>query len=56
VADAGSLTQTVIGQLRDHIVQGVLDRDVIVAVTSATLKRFDVAAYTMYRAYHPVAR
>jgi transcriptional repressor NrdR len=56
IADAGALTQTILGNLRDHIREGVLERDTIVAVALAVLERFDRSAATMYEAYHPQAR
>lgn len=54
LSNAAALTQTVIGLLRAHIVEGVLDRDVIAAVTAAALERFDPTVGTMYKAYHPL--
>jgi transcriptional regulator NrdR family protein len=56
VDDASALVQTIIGQLRAHIAEGVLERDVIATVAAATLERYDVAAATMYSAYHPASR
>jgi transcriptional regulator NrdR family protein len=56
VDDASAVTQTIIGTLRDHIVEGTLERDTIVTVTHAILERFDKAAATMYAAYHPPAK
>lgn len=54
LSNAGALTQTVIGLLRERIVDGILDRDVIAAVTTAALERFDPTVGTMYKAYHPL--
>jgi transcriptional regulator NrdR family protein len=56
LSDASALTQTIIGQLLAHIQEGKLDRDVIAAVTTAVLERFDKAAATMYAAYHPISK
>jgi len=56
LSNARSLTQTVIGLLRGHIVEGTLERDVIATVTGAALARFDTVAGTMYEAYHPKRR
>lgn len=53
VDDATALSQTVISQLLPHAQKGTVERDVIVAVTTAVLERFDKAAATMYAAYHP---
>jgi len=53
VDDASAVTQTIIGTLREHIVEGVLERDTIATVAYVILERFDKAAATMYAAYHP---
>lgn len=50
--DASALTQTIIAQLSALATNGKLDRDVIVAVSTAVLERFDKVAATMYAAYH----
>ncbi|MGH3053799.1 MAG: hypothetical protein ACRDL7_02335, partial [Gaiellaceae bacterium] len=47
LGDATALTLTIIGQLLPHVNNGRLDRDVIAAVTSAVLERFDMAASTV---------
>ncbi|HEU4914107.1 MAG TPA: hypothetical protein VFT16_01725 [Candidatus Saccharimonadales bacterium] len=54
VEDATALTQTVIGQLLPYVTNGTLERDVIATVTYTVLERFDNAASTVYRAYHPI--
>jgi transcriptional repressor NrdR len=54
ISNANALTQTIIGLLREHITDGTLERDIIATVTAVVLERFDEAAGTVYRAYHPV--
>lgn len=50
--DAGALYDTILSQLAPHIDQGVIDRDVIVTITTEILDRFDKAAATSYAAFH----
>ena len=57
VADAAALSNTVIAKLIPlQTTKGMVDRTVIAAVTSETLRRFDAAAYTHYLAFHPLRR
>jgi transcriptional regulator NrdR family protein len=53
IADASALTQTIIGQLREYLAEGVLERDIISTVAAATLERYDPTAAAVYGAYHP---
>jgi transcriptional regulator NrdR family protein len=53
LGDATALTLTIISQLLPHVNNGRLEREVIAAVTGAVLERFDMAASTVYSAYHP---
>ena len=52
--DASALVQTVLSLLQPQIVEGVLNRDQIAETTATVLERFDQAAATMYKAYHPL--
>jgi transcriptional regulator NrdR family protein len=54
--DATSLTQTIISKLLVQTNNGIIERDMIVSTCADTLGAFDVAAATMYRAYHMIAR
>ncbi|MEK7152819.1 MAG: hypothetical protein AAB834_02640 [Patescibacteria group bacterium] len=56
VSDATAFTQTIIGALRDHLQEGVLDRNAIVTVTAGVLEHFDRSAATIYNAYHPATK
>jgi len=51
--DASALVQTVLSLLQPQIIEGALSRDQIAETTAAVLERFDQAAATMYKAYHP---
>lgn len=53
IADASALLQTILGQLRPHITDGIIKRSAIAATSYEVLKRFDIPAATMYKAYHP---
>jgi hypothetical protein len=55
LSNANALTQTIIGLLRGHIHEGIIDRDTIVKIAALTLGRFDATAGTVYKAYHPVS-
>lgn len=50
--DAGALTTTVINKLRPSVVEGVLDRQVILQTAQVALSRFDDAAGVHYAAYY----
>ena len=54
LADATSLTDTVLGNLYSLTEQSILERDVIVTVVTTVLERFDSIAATHYKAFHPV--
>ena len=51
--DATALTNTILGRLYTQVEQATLERDTVVEVTAAVLSRFDAAAATHYRAFHP---
>jgi transcriptional regulator NrdR family protein len=53
--DAARLCDTVIQHLISVAKSPICLRDLIVAETSTTLQRFDTAAATHYRAYHPLS-
>jgi hypothetical protein len=55
LSNANALTQTIIGLLRGHIREGIIDRDTIVKIATLTLGRFDATAGTVYKAYHPIS-
>jgi transcriptional repressor NrdR len=52
-ADATALTNTILSQLYPQIENALLERDGIVEISAAVLERFDKAAATSYRAFHP---
>lgn len=52
-SDATGLTGTIISRLYPFITSGSLARADITHIAAATLKRFDKAAASHYRAYHP---
>ena len=52
--DATSLTATIISRLYTKIDNPIVERANIVEATSLTLKRFDKAALTAYKAFHPI--
>ena len=52
--DATGLTDTVISKLLPHMKDAVLDKSLIIITTTTILKRFDKAASTHYKAFHPV--
>jgi transcriptional repressor NrdR len=54
LADATSLTDTVLGSLYSLAEASVLERDVIATVVTTVLERFDSVAATHYKAFHPV--
>ena len=54
LSDAAALTDTVITKLQPHIKNGSLENDMLLTVVFQTLKQFDKAASTYYRAYHPL--
>lgn len=51
-SDASGLCDTIIGQLPHFAEGGIVERDVIVAITTETLQHFDQAAATSYQAFH----
>ncbi len=51
--DASALTGTILSQLYPLIHEATIERDTIVEIAAATLDRFDTAAATHYRAFHP---
>jgi transcriptional regulator NrdR family protein len=53
LSNANALTQTIIGLLREHIHEGIVEHVTIIAVTTAVLERFDATAGAVYKAYHP---
>lgn len=55
VTDATGLTATVMSLLYQSISEATLERESIVEITSAVLERFDKAAATHFRAFHPSA-
>jgi transcriptional regulator NrdR family protein len=52
--DATALTDTILGRLRPHMTNAVLDRTDVIKTALPILKRFDKAAGVHYRAYHPL--
>ncbi len=52
VSDATQLTDTVITLLTKQVVDGSIDRALIIKVTGTVLERFDNAAASHYRAFH----
>lgn len=56
VADATALTGTILGQVYSMIDNAAIERDSVVEITGAVLERFDTAAATSYRAFHPATR
>lgn len=54
IADAESLSRTVIARLLPNIKRAEIKAATLRDVTYSVLKRFDGAAATYYRAYHPV--
>lgn len=54
LADATSLTNTMLTTIYQLAEAAVIDRDVIVTVCATVLERFDTIAATHYRAFHPV--
>lgn len=54
VSDAAALIDTVWGKLSGHIHDQQIQRTDIVTVTYEVLRRFDKAAATSYRAFHPL--
>ncbi len=55
VADAGALTATVIAKLLLAATNAAVTPQEIVVLASETLERFDTAAATQYKAYHPLS-
>jgi transcriptional regulator NrdR family protein len=56
IDDARAITDTVIGRVTKHIVRdGVIKREDLIKNCYEVLKRFDGAAASYYRAYHPLA-
>ena len=51
--DATGLTETVLSRLWPHIDQASLTRERVISTTIEVLKRFDRAAASSYKAYHP---
>lgn len=54
VADAGALTATIIAKLLLATTNAAVTPQEIVIIAHETLERFDMAAATQYKAYHPV--
>jgi transcriptional regulator NrdR family protein len=52
--DATALTSTIISTLTPLAADAVIDRDIIVTITTTVLQRFDKPAATHYQAFHPV--
>ncbi len=52
--DATALTDTVLSRLWPGIADAAVTRQQIISATADVLKRFDRAAATTYRAYHPL--
>lgn len=53
--DATALTSTIISALTPLADNAVIERDVIVTITTTVLGRFDKPAAISYSAFHPVA-
>jgi transcriptional repressor NrdR len=53
IQDATELTGTILSHLYPLITDATVERDVIVEVATVTLSRFDKAAATSYKAFHP---
>ena len=53
LTDATALTNTAISKLYALANDGVIERDVITTVVETILRRFDKAAATYYKAFHP---
>src|SRR4030095_13921284 len=51
--DATGLTGTIVAKLYPFIQNATIDRDRVAEVTTEVLKRFDKAAATHYKAFHP---
>lgn len=54
VADAGALSATIIAKLLHAATNAAVTPQEIVILTHETLARFDMAAATQYKAYHPI--
>lgn len=54
LADATAICGTILGYLPPLIVDAIIDRDDLVAITTETLQRFDSAAATHYAAFHAI--
>lgn len=53
LGDATALTATILGKLQPQSENARLDRGTIVNASISVLERFDKAAATHYRAFHP---
>jgi hypothetical protein len=53
--DAGALTATICARVLQTVQDGAIDKTTIAQIAGVVLERFDAAAATMYRAYHPSA-
>ena len=53
LGDATALTSTIISTLTPLATDAVVDRDVIVTITTTVLQRFDKPAASHYQAFHP---
>jgi len=53
ISDATGLTDTILSKLWPRIEAASLTRDQVIATATEVLKRFDRAAATAYKAYHP---
>lgn len=54
LADATSLTDTMLATIYQLADRSVIERDVIVTICATVLERFDTVAVTHYRAFHPM--
>lgn len=52
--DATALTSTILSTIYPLAQNAVVERDVLATVAATVLERFDKAAATHYRAFHPV--
>jgi transcriptional regulator NrdR family protein len=53
LSDATGLTDTIIYKLYPHMQDAVIDRGNIIETVTEVLRRFDKAAATYYRSFHP---
>lgn len=55
IYDATALLNTIVSQLSIHMSTSVIERDALVQIVGTVLERFDTAAVTHYRAFHPLS-